>query len=76
MAIHSSVLAWSIPGTEESGGLPVYGVAQSWTGLKRLSSRSSSAWNAELRKMLTEKVSMIDYLCLSCMLQREQSSTD
>ena len=39
MATHSSVLAWIIPGTAEPGGLPaVYGVAQSWTQLKRLSS--------------------------------------
>ena len=28
MATHSSVLAWRILGTEEPGGLPVYGVAQ------------------------------------------------
>ena len=42
MATHSSVLAWRIPGTGEPGGLPdVYGVAQSWTQLKRLSSSSS-----------------------------------
>ena len=42
MATHSSVLAWRIPGTAEPGGLPaVYGVAQSWTRLKRLSSSSS-----------------------------------
>ena len=40
MAIHSSVLAWRILGTEEPGGLPVYGVAQSQTRLKRLSSSS------------------------------------
>ena len=43
MATHSSILAWRIPGTGESGGLPVYGVAQSWTQLKRLSSSSSSS---------------------------------
>ena len=43
MATHSSVLAWRIPGMGEPGGLPdVYGVAQSWTGLKRLSSSSIS----------------------------------
>ena len=42
MATQSSVLAWRIPGTEEPGGLPdVYGVAQSRTRLKRLSSSSS-----------------------------------
>ena len=31
MATYSSILAWRIPGTEEPGGLPVYGFAQSWT---------------------------------------------
>ena len=41
MATHSSVLAWRIPWTEEPGGLPVYGVAQIRTRLKRLSSSSS-----------------------------------
>ena len=41
MATHSSVLAWRIPGTGEPGGLAVYGVAQSQTRLKRLSSSSS-----------------------------------
>ena len=41
MATHSSVLAWRIPGTGEPGGHP-YGVAQSRTQLKRLSSSSSS----------------------------------
>ena len=40
MAIHSSVLAWRIPETGESGGLPSLGVAQSRTRLKRLSSSS------------------------------------
>ena len=37
MATHSSVLAWRIPGTGES----VYGVAQSRTRLKQLSSGGS-----------------------------------
>ena len=40
MATHSSVLAWRIP----DGGAwwaAVYGVAQSWTQLNRLSSSSS-----------------------------------
>ena len=40
MATHCSVLAWRIPGTGEPGGLPFYGVAQSRTRLKRLSSSS------------------------------------
>ena len=43
MATHSSMLAWSIPGTEEPGGLPSMGVAQSQTRLKRLSCSSSTA---------------------------------
>ena len=40
MATHSSVLAWRIPGMGEPGGLPFYGVAQSRTRLKWLSSSS------------------------------------
>ena len=43
MATHSSVLAWRIPGMGEPSGLLVYGVAQSRTRLKRLSSSSSSS---------------------------------
>ena len=42
MATHSSVLAWRIPGTGEPGGLPSYGVTQSRTRLKRLTSSSIS----------------------------------
>ena len=43
MATHSSVLAWRIPGMGEPVGLPsVYGVTQSRTRLKRLSSSNSS----------------------------------
>ena len=37
MATHSSVLAWKIPGTGESGWAAVLGVAQSRTRLKQLS---------------------------------------
>ena len=42
MAIHSSVLAWRIPGMGEPGGLPSMG-SQSRTRLTRLSSSSSSS---------------------------------
>ena len=42
MATHSSVLAWRIPGMGGALWAAVYGVAQSWTRLKRLSSSSSS----------------------------------
>ena len=38
MATHSSVLAWRIPGTGLAWWAAVYGVAQSQTQLKRLSS--------------------------------------
>ena len=38
MAIHSSVLAWRIPGMGEPGGLPSMGL-HSRTRLKRLSSK-------------------------------------
>ena len=44
MATHSSVLPWRIPGTGEPPGCwwaAVFGVAQSRTRLKRLSSSSS-----------------------------------
>ena len=42
MGTHFNVLAWRIPGTGEPGGPHrVYGVAQSRTRLKRLSSSSS-----------------------------------
>jgi len=43
MATHSSVLAWRLPGTGKPGGLLSYGVAQSRTLLKWLSSSSSSS---------------------------------
>ena len=43
MATHSSVLALRIPGMGKPGWAAVYGVAQSQTRLKRLSSSSSSS---------------------------------
>ena len=45
METHSSVLAWRILGTVEPGGAAVYGVAQSQTQLKRLSSNSSNLFS-------------------------------
>jgi len=38
MATHSTILAWRIPGTGGAWWAAVYGVAQSWAQLKRLSS--------------------------------------
>ena len=40
MATHFSVLAWTIPGTGERGGMLSVG-SQSWTRLERLSSSST-----------------------------------
>ena len=42
MVTHSSILAWRIPGMEKPWWAAVYGVAQSWTQLKRLSSSSKT----------------------------------
>ena len=42
MAIHSSILAWRIPWTEESGGLRSIG-SQSRTQLKRLSTHAHTS---------------------------------
>ena len=49
MATHFSVLAWRIPGTVKTGGLPSM-ESQSQTRLKQLSSSSSSkgGWEEEL----------------------------
>ena len=58
MAAHSSVLAWRIPGTGEPA---VYGVAQSRTRLKRLSSSSSTVtkqvagWGLKSQKQIQHK---------------------
>ena len=48
MATYSSVLAWRIPGTRACWAA-VYGVAQSQTQLKRLSSSSSSSNDPSFR---------------------------
>ena len=54
MATHSSILAWRIPGTEEPKWAAVYGVAQSRTRLKRLSSSSSSVYMSVLLSRLAQ----------------------
>ena len=51
MAMHSSVLAWRIPGTGKPGGLPSVGL-QSRTRLKRLSSSSSRKSRHNVSEML------------------------
>ena len=42
MATHSNILAWSIPRTEEPGGLPSTRSQKSRTRLKQLSSSNST----------------------------------
>ena len=42
MTVHSSILAWEIPWTEESGGLQSMGSQKSQTRLKRLSGSKSN----------------------------------
>ena len=50
MATHSSVLAWRIPGMGGPWWAAVYGVTQSQTQLKQLSSSCSrDAWSAAVR---------------------------
>ena len=57
MATHSSVLAWRIPGTGGAWWAAVYGVAQSWTRLKRLSSSSSNNYLILILKMNFKNIS-------------------
>ena len=46
MAIHSSLLAWKIPWTEEPGGLQSMGISKSQTRLKQLRTHAGTyqAW--------------------------------
>ena len=48
MATHSSILAWIVPWTEESGELTVHGVTKSWTRLSDL----ERCWKAQWWKWL------------------------
>ena len=68
MATHSSVLAWRIPGTGEPGGLPSYGVAQSRTRLKRLSSSSSSVSFSVICLAYLKNLG-INRCCIECKIQ-------
>ena len=52
MATHSSILAWRIPGTGGAWWAAVYGVAQSRTPLKQLSSSSSSLGKLQIEHIL------------------------
>ena len=52
MATHSSALAWRIPGTGEPSWEAIYGVAESRTRLKRLSSSSSSSSRIQITVLI------------------------
>ena len=60
MSAHSSVLAWRIPGMAA-----IYGVAQSWTRLKRLSSSSSFPYWASPHSAVIKKQESA-CLCWGC----------
>ena len=65
MAVHSSVLAWRVPGTVEPGGLPSVG-SQSRTRLKRLSSSTSNpmdggAWWAAVHEVVKSWTRLSDF---------------
>ena len=54
MAIHSSILAWRIPGTGESGGLPSMGshrVGHNWSDLAAAAAAAFTEANACLNKL-------------------------
>ena len=59
MATLSSVLAWRIP----AWWAAVYGVAQSWTRLKRLSSSSSNTLDVTSKAQETKgKIDKLDFM--------------
>jgi len=66
MATHSNVLAWRIPGTGEPA---VYGVAQSRTQLKQLSSSSRlikkvmQVYGVKILNLALDMVSLISARC-------------
>ena len=64
MATRSSVLAWRIPAAGEPGGGTVYGVAQSRSRLKRLSSSSGRVLVAVCGLSLA--VASMGYTLLQC----------
>ena len=65
MANHSRILAWRIPGTGEPGWAAVYGVAQNWTRLKRLSSSSSSSRWTFVDKVMSLLFNMLSRLVIT-----------
>ena len=71
MAIHSSILAWRIPWTQDPGGLTVQWVAKSRTQLKRLSMHTHVSDLNTKHLPLILGVLRISFQCCS----KESSST-
>ena len=74
MATHSSVLAWRIPGTGESGELPSMGVAQGRTRLKQLSSNSSNKSSLRAEELMLLNCGVGEDFLESFGLQGDQTS--
>ena len=54
MATHSRILAWEIPGTEESGGLTVFGDTIESATIERLSTPPLDLYKEVLTTRTTE----------------------
>ena len=52
MTTHSSTFAWRLPMDREAWWATVYGAAESWTGLKRLSTASGERASPCLKSSL------------------------
>ena len=62
MATHSSILAWRIPGTEETGGLPCMGshrVGHDWSGLAAAAAAAAADYSVL-------QTTFIKYLLSTC----------
>ena len=63
MATHSSVLAWRIPGRGRASWAAIYGVAQSRTRLRRLSSNKNISGQAnELEHVKNEESNILVFI--------------
>ena len=59
MAVHSSILAWRIPGTEEPGGLLSMGVARVRHNLMTKPPPQDNVWSDPRE----EKATKYEYVC-------------
>ena len=50
MATHSSILAWEIPWTEETGGLQSMGLQKSWHNL--VTKQQNNQWSGKIKSPL------------------------